>query len=295
MILGIVLFRLRVINDNFNDVSSKLVFNITLPALLFINISKTPISAATNYSLVLYGIVATVVCYLFLEVISSYIVPKKEDRGVFIQGAFRSNMGIIGLAYCLNAYGEEVFSVASIYLGGVTILYNILSVICLNRSLSANKSLKKTVLAIFKNPLIIAIVTALVFSKLNLHLPNTIYKVGNYFAQMTLPLALLCAGATLNFGEMKRGIRIAAYASIGKLILVPFFITLGAILLGFRGMELGAICLLSSAPAASASYIMVRAVGGNAPLAANIIAITTLASIFSTSVGITILKTLSLI
>jgi hypothetical protein len=78
MILGIVLFRLRVINDNFNDVSSKLVFNITLPALLFINISKTPISAATNYSLVLYGIVATVVCYLFLEVISSYIVPKKK-------------------------------------------------------------------------------------------------------------------------------------------------------------------------------------------------------------------------
>ncbi|TDO99641.1 AEC family transporter [Marinomonas balearica] len=295
MILGVVLYRLRIINDNFTDVASKLVFNITLPALLFINISKTPMSEDTNYSLVIYAICATIVTYILLEISANYLVHTRADRGVYVQGAFRSNMGIIGLAYCVNAYGDQVFSVASIYLGGVVMLYNFLSVISLNRSMNANKSLTKTLIGIFKSPLVIAIGSALLFSKFNLHLPATIHQVGSYFSQMTLPLALLCAGATLNVGEFKKDIRVASYASIGKLIAVPFLITFVGILLGYRGMELGVMFLLSSSPAASAGYIIVRAMGGNASLSANIIVLTTVGSILSTSVGITILKMFELI
>ncbi len=54
--------------------------------------------------------------------------------------------------------------------------------------------------------------------------------------------------------------------------------TLGGLLMGFRGATLGVIFLFSATPTAAGSYVMTRAMGGNATLAANIIAITTVGS-----------------
>ncbi|TBR41096.1 AEC family transporter [Marinomonas agarivorans] len=293
--LGLILNKLRVINDNFIDVSSKLVFNITLPALLFISILKTDLSSSVNFSLVLFGVIAVFVTYLLFEIMARYLVTSKQDRGVVVQGAFRSNMGIIGLAYCVNAYGDAVFAVVSLYLAGVTILFNILSVVTLNHSLNKDVNLLNTIKSIGKNPLILSILAALLVSSAAIKLPETLIKTGTYFAQMTLPLALLCAGATLNFQAIKKGMNLSILASVGKLIIIPFILTFSAFLFGFRGIELGVIFLMSSAPTASVSYIVVRSMGGNSGLAANIIVLTTLMSLFSTSIGVTFLRSFSLI
>ncbi|WP_187424875.1 AEC family transporter [Marinomonas sp. IMCC 4694] len=295
LVLGAVLYRIRLINDNFVDVASKLVFNVTLPALLFISISKTSLSTDTDLSLAIYAMIAVTITYFALEVLLSIWVSDKAERAVLVQGAFRSNMGIIGLAYCVNAYGDEVFSVASGYLGGVTVLFNILSVIGLNRALGANVGLVVILKGIAKNPLIIAILAAFMASSTGFTLPSTLHKAGDYFAQMTLPLALLCAGASLSFKSLKTGMIGAIMASVSKLIFIPLTLTLGGYWLGYRGMELGVLFLMSSAPTASASYIMVRAMKGNATLAANIIVITTIASLLTTSIGVTLLRSFKLI
>jgi len=295
LVLGVILYRVRIINDNFIDIASKLVFNVTLPALLFISISKTDLTRNTDLSLVIYAMIAVTITYIALELLLSIWFSDKAERAVLVQGAFRSNMGIIGLAYCVNAYGNDVFAVASVYLGGVTILFNILSVIGLSRALGANANVISILKGIAKNPLIIAISAAFVTSITGFTLPSTLYKAGDYFAQMTLPLALLCAGASLSFNSLKNGMLGAITASVGKLIFIPFVLTLGGYIIGYRGMELGVLFLMSSAPTASASYIMVRAMNGNSALAANIIVITTIASLISTSIGVTLLRSFNLI
>ena len=81
-----------------------------------------------------------------------------------------------------------------------------------------------------------------------------------------------------------------ALATFGKLVAMPLVFTLGAWAAGFRAMELGVLMLMASSPSAAASYSMVRAMGGNATLAANIIALTTLGSLFTTSVGVSLLR-----
>lgn len=293
--LGVVLYKIKLINDNFVDTASKLVFNVTLPALLFISISQTNVSSETDFSLVIYAMAAVVATYLILECLMPIWIKDKAERAVLIQGAFRSNMGIIGLAYCVNAYGNDVFTVASVYLGGVTVLFNILSVIGLSRGLGGNINAFVILKGIAKNPLILAILAALASSITGLQLPSTVYKAGDYFAQMTLPLALLCAGASLSFSSLKNGLWGALIASTGKLVFIPVILTFGGYLLGYRGMELGVLFLMSSAPTASASYIMVRAMNGNSALAANIIVITTIASLITTSIGVTLLRSFNLI
>ncbi|MFA5081358.1 MAG: AEC family transporter [Hydrogenophilaceae bacterium] len=289
LVLGIVLARAGLINDAFVDVGTRLVFNVTLPSLLFISISKTNLSETANFALIGYALAGTVAVYLLLELLARRLVRPAEERGVVVQGAFRSNMGIVGLAYCANAYGEVGLAAASIYLGFVTILLNVLSVVTLNRSLNKHRSVPGTLAAIARNPLILGILLALPVAWAQIELPAVLLKTGEYFAQMTLPLALLCTGASLSLAALRHEPRNAVLAGAGKLVLVPVLMTTVAWLIGFRGMDLGILFLMTSSPTAAASYVMARAMGGNAGLAANIIAFTTLASMLVTSLGIVLL------
>jgi len=290
LLLGIALSRVGLINDAFVDVGSRLVFNVTLPSLLFISISKTNLSETANLGLIGYALAATATVYLLLEVIAAHVVEPRADRGVVVQGAFRSNMGIVGLAYCVNAYGDLGLAAASIYLGLVTILLNVLAVVTLNRSLNKHRSVWATLGAIARNPLILGILLALPVAWAQIELPAVLLKTGEYFAQMTLPLALLCTGASLSLKPVRDELRNAAYATAGKLVLVPVLMTAGGYWLGFRGIDLGILFLMSSSPTAAASYVMTRAMGGNAGLAANIIAYTTLGSMLVTSLGVMLLR-----
>ena len=293
--LGVYLRRIGLINDNFIDVGSKLVFNVTLPALLFLSISQTHIADSANISLVVLGLVGTLIAYLLLELLSAALVPKREDRGVVVQGGFRSNMGIIGLAYCVNAFGDAGLVAASLYLGLVTILFNILAVITLNRSLNHRGGVASTLKGIARNPLIISIVAALFIAGLEWDIPELLVHCGGYFSQMTLPLALLCTGSSLDFRALRADFRSAMISAVCKLMIVPLLLIAAGIAVGFRGLELGVLALMSSAPSAAASYIMVRAMGGNSALAANIIVLTTMGSLLTTSVLMMVLHGFALL
>lgn len=292
--LGLLLRRAGMITDAFVDAGSRLVFNLSLPVLLFLSIAGTRMDDARSLSLIAFGALATVLAFVLLEWLASRVIEPARDRGVFVQGSFRSNMGIIGLAYCVNAYGEAGLLTASLYLGLITILFNVLSVITLNRSLHRSSGGVRMLRGIATNPLIIAIVLALLVSWAGLRLPSVLAQSGQYLADLTLPLALLCTGATLNFGSLRSELRSTLLATAMKLVVIPLTFTAAGIAAGFRGVELGVLLLMSSAPTAAASYVMVRAMGGNATLAANIIALSTLGSLLCTSAGVVVLSRLGL-
>ena len=292
--LGYWLMRRRMIDDAFVNAGSRLVFNIALPALLFISIAKTRFHDAANLALIAFGVGVTVIVWLMLEAIAARLVSEPRDRGVVVQGGFRSNMGIVGLAYCVNAYGDDGLVAASLYLALVTIVFNVIAVITLGRSLDRSQGVGAMARGIATNPLIIAIVLALPVSWLALDVPGWVLQSGQYFANLTLPLALLCTGAALDFRQLRREVGSTMLAGTAKLVAVPLVFVLGGLAWGFRGVDLGVLLLMSSAPTAAASYVMVRAMGGNATLAANIIALTTVGSILTTSVGVMVLRGLSL-
>lgn len=295
LFLGTYLSKVRILDQAFVETGSKLVFNITLPALLFINISQADFKESANVPLILAGVVVTLVTWLLITALAKKIITSDANRGVVIQGGFRSNMGVFGLAFCFNAYGTQGLVTASLYVATVTILYNVLSIISLNRASKKALGFGGTLIGIIKNPLIMAICAALPFSYFNITLPEFTIKTGQYFANMTLPLALLCIGASLDFKVLRHNIKEAALACSAKLILVPLVMLVIAIPLGFRGQELGVLFFMASAPTATGSYVMVRALGGNSVLAANIIVSSTIFSLITTSLGITILRGLQLI
>lgn len=293
---GVLFKRLGWINDEFARVGSALVFKVTLPCLLFVKLVVTDFRHDIPYQLVLYALLATFLIFLILDrfIVNRFVDP--YDRGAFVQGAFRGNLGIIGLAFCISAFGEGVVAVASIYLAVMTTLYNVLSVVSLaHHQLSEGRNAPpRVLLSVVKNPLILAITAGFIVSLADWKIPAFFLTTGEYFARMTLPLALLCAGASIRLREFNGSLTLY-WASASKLFFVPLFITLGGVLLGLRGEQLGVLYLMSSAPTAAASYPMTQAMGGNYHLVAAAIAATSLGAMFFTTLGIFLLRSFTLI
>ncbi len=295
--LGVLFKRIGWVTEEFARVGSDLVFKVTLPCLLFVKLVETDFRHGLPVMLIIYALIATVAIFLLLD---HALAPKLEDprqRGVFVQGAFRGNMGIIGLAYCLSAFGEGVVTAASVYLAVMTTLFNVLAVITLTRHQGrpvGQGSLAGVLWGILKNPLILAICAGVLVSLSGLQISEILLNTGGYFAQMTLPLALLCAGASIRLREFQTSPPLY-WAVAGKLMFVPLLITLGGIAVGLRGESLGVLFLMCSAPTAAASYPMAQAMKADHHLAAAIIAATSLGSVVTTTLGIFLLRSFGLI
>jgi predicted permease len=296
VILGIILKRRGIINENFVATASRFVFSVTLPVLIFMKVARMDLTRAVNLIQILY--VYGGVLFLFaLGWLLSVFIPEGRDRGVFVQGSFRSNFAILGLAIIANMFGEREMAKAAILLAFIIPLYNVLSVVALTVPLRKERQLnsKQIVGEIFKNPLIIALFAALPFAWLRISIPEVLQTTGNYLATITLPLALLGIGGSLNFRNMKNSSRVALSATLIKLLVSPLFFTYAAYKLGFSGKDLAIVFILFASPAAVVSFIMAEAMGANAQLAGDIILYSTLASALTISSGIFLMKMLGLI
>lgn len=290
LFLGVALKRLGWIDTAFINTASSLVFRGTMPTLLFLGIVKADLSTALQPTLLLFFVVATLVCFALAWGWASWRIPR-EDRGIYTQGAFRGNNGIIGLALATSLYGDYGLSLGAV-LGGVVILcYNVLSAIVLAiYSPGAKTGALAIVKSILINPLIIGVLLAIPFAYWRIALPDWLLTSAEYFAQMTLPLALICIGGTLSLTSLRQSSGTALSASLMKMVWLPLLATAGAWLYGFREADLAILFLYFASPTAAASFVMARAVGANHELAAAIIVITTLAAVVTTNVGLLLLQ-----
>jgi predicted permease len=290
LFLGVLLKRLGLIDGAFINTASALVFRGTLPTLLFLGIVQADLSTALQPALLLYFVIATLGCFLLAWGWAILRCPE-ADRGIYTQGAFRGNNGIIGLALATSMYGDYGLSVGAV-LGGVVILsYNTLSAIILAIYSPQAKtdvwSLSKSILS---NPLIIGVLAAIPFALWQIALPDWLLTSAEYFAQMSLPLALICIGGTLTLESLRQSSGMAISSSLMKVFWLPLVATLGAWLWGFRGADLAILFLYFASPTAAASFVMAKAVGGNHQLAAAIIVLSTLATVVTTNLGLFVLQ-----
>ncbi len=291
LMMGMWLRHIKQVDENFCDQASKLVFNWALPILLFLSILKSNADYAQQAQLVLAGVVVTFILYFGSDWVAKHFVKVTANRGVFVQGVFRSNTAIIGLAFCANAYGAEGLAIGALFAGAMTILFNVLGVITLSQSLQPGLRMKwgATIKQIAKNPLIIGIVAGLLYKNTVGTLPAMLLQTGQFVADLSLPLALICAGATFDIKSMFKVSDISLWASIGRLVVAPIVAILVGKAWGLPNTEFGVLFMMSASPVAAASYVMVRNMGGNATAAANILGMTTFLGMFVAAISFALL------
>jgi len=295
--LGYFLKQIKIINEQFVTITSKFVFNVSLPALIFIELYDVDLITVIDVTQIVYIYAGTLIIYFLVWIISIPFIKNGKDLSVFVQGAYRSNYAIVGLAIISNLFGDAGLGKASIILAFILPLYNVLAVVILTVPMRKERKLniKGTFSEIITNPLIIAVIIALPFSLFRIELPSMIFSSCNLLADVALPLALIGIGGSLNIENIKKASGLAFTSSAIKLIALPVILIFGAYLAGFRNMDLGIMFVLFSCPTAVVSFIMAEAMGCNSRLAGNIVVISTIGSVVTISTAIIILRSIHLI
>ena len=277
VVLGVYLRHKQHIDDAFVATSSRLVFNVSLPVLMFLAIVTADMAVSQHLPLVWFSLGASLAAFAFVFAVSRVLRVSPRRHGAFVQGAFRSNLGIVGLALCLNAYPEEGAILGALVLAVVTPVYNLLSVWVL-ASGDKNISWGQQLMTTARNPLIIAIALAGVVRSLGLELPQVLLQTGDILAGLTLPLALIGIGASLTMSRALVADSVVWSAVALKLVALPALIIISAVYIGITGAALGVIALMFASPTAAAAFVMAKSMNADSRLTADVIALSTLGS-----------------
>ena len=293
VIIGLVLKRLHLLSDEFISGASLLVYKATLPTLLGMAVLKANVPALLESKLFGFYILATLLTTVICWIIAARWI-RSDQRAVFIQAAFRGNQGIIALALTLSFYGDQALQMAGLMAGISGVVNNAIAVVVFSvLSTRYRPTPMKVAKEVVLNPMIVGVMIGVVLSLSGLQLPKWLIHSGELFGSMTLPLALLCIGATLSFKAFQTTGVLAVHATLTKLVWVPMLFTAIGWYIGISGMELGVLFLFLAAPTAAASYVMAKISGDDAELAANVIVLTTFASMFTITLGLYILQVLA--
>ena len=278
-----------------------LVFNCALPLMLFRDIGNSDFATVMDGKLILFAVVSTLVIFFITCLIAPKLV-KPEGQGAFIQGVFRGNYAIVGLQIITNILGSAHTDKASLIITFIIPLYNILAVLILTIKSSNNESgknilgnIRKALINIIRNPLIIGIAAGIPFSILHIRLPLFLESGMNSLAGLTTPLALLAIGASINMSQVRNKFKAAAIAAVIKLIVIPLIFLPIAFLIGLSGEQIVILYVMFAAPTAINSFIMADIMGNDSALAANIVLLTTLGSLFTFTLGIFWLRTTGIV
>ena len=84
ILLGYLLKRIVVINENFVEITSKFVFSVSLPAFIFMKISALDLTAVLDMGQVLFIYAGTLFVYLTIWIISAFFIKDGRDLSVFV-------------------------------------------------------------------------------------------------------------------------------------------------------------------------------------------------------------------
>lgn len=306
ILLGCILHKTGVMPDSFVKTGNKLVFNVFLPAMLFVNVYDMDGLESIAWDIVLYGCVMIFAIFLLGIILAMVFTKDTRRRSVLLQASFRSNMSIIGLSLAAALGTAEAVGTASMLSGFTVAEFNILAVISFTFFSDDHQAglsrLKMTLTRIAKNPLILSIVAGMLvlcirslqqklFGSCVFSLGRDLkflYTALNNMKAVTTPLALVVMGGQFVFSAVKNYSREIVAGTFMRIILAPligigtaFLLTKFSGSMHFGPNEYPALIALFGAPAAVSGPTMASQMGGDEQLATQIVVWSSIGSIFT--------------
>ena len=297
MILGLFFRKIGWIDDIFASKMNKFVFLVPLPVLVFKDLATVDFGQVWNVKFVLFCFCVTLLS-ITVSALISCLWKDKSIQGEFIQASYRSSAALLGIAFIQNIYGTS--GMAPLMIIGSVPLYNIMAVVVLSLFKPGQQGLdksvvKKTLLGIVKNPIIIGIVAGLVWSGLKIPLTGIVAKTVDNVSAVATPMGLMAMGATFDIKKAFAKAKPAVAATFIKLIgFVAVFLPL-AVMLGFRQEELVAILVMLGSATTVSCFVMAKNMGHEGVLTSSVVMLTTMFSAFTLTMWLYILRSFRLV
>lgn len=304
MVIGYLLKVFHIVDEAFVKTLNSFNFKITLPVLLFRDISESDFYSVWDTGYVLYCFLVTLFCIAAIWGLAGLFYKNKAQLGELVQASYRSSAAVLGIAFIQNIYGNS--GMAPLMIIGTVPLYNIAAVLILSftgpdaGAPSCNgavrkpdyTSLKKSVTGVLTNPIIIGIVLGLLASVLRISFPVIINKTINNIAALASPLALIGLGAGFEGKKALKQLKPAAAAALIKLVVLPALFLPLAIRLGFTDEKLIAILIMLGSPTTPSCYIMAKNMGHEGTLTSGAVLATTFFSSVTLTMWLFVLRSL---
>jgi hypothetical protein len=313
MVFGYLLKHINFINDNFLNIANKFVYRIALPSMLFYNIYKIESLSAIQWNHVIFASAGIIFLFILGMVIVKMTIPDHKQKGVIVQTIFRANFAIIGIPLAESIGGELAVINLSMISAIAIPLMNILSVLALTMYIKDNEpgQVRRTIVKIIKNPLIIAIFLAMIVLVIRTFIPvndgELVFSLENdlrflflpvqWIGQTTSPIALIVLGGGFHIYVIKHLSKQIFIATITRALFAPLIILSVAVILddysdffNFDYLVYPVYISLFASPTAISGAVMAKEMNNDEDLANQVVVWTTLMSILSIFFTVLILR-----
>lgn len=298
MIVGYIAKQIKMVDDHFVKILNDVNFKITLPCLVFRDIATANFYEVWDTRYVLFCFLATLISIMVIGFGCKLFYKNKAQIGELIQASYRSSAAVLGIAFIQNIYGNS--GMAPLMIIGSVPLYNIVAVIVLTftsaeRDVDARGAIKKSVMGVLKNPMIIGILLGLIVSLIRLEIPVIVEKTVNNFAVLASPLALFGLGAGFEGKKAVKEIKPTIVATVIKLVVLPAVFIPVAVHMGFTTEKLVAALIMLGAPTTASCYVMAKSMGHRGVLTSSAVVSTTFLCSITLTAWLYVLRTMGLI
>ena len=281
---GMLLVRLGWLTDEHQEVVSRLVVSVGLPAMIVHNIftqftREDLMSSAVGILIPVMSIVAAVLVGLLAA--RAFRIPKAR-RGVFVCMVAFSNSVFIGVPVSLALFGEKAMPYALMYYIANTSIFWSWGY-ALMRGDSGQKA-KLDIRKILPLPLTTFIV-AIALVLVGVSLPTFILDAAKYIGGLVTPLSMIFTGMVLmrmlESGKV-RWQKGYALVLVGRFLIAPALLILSTRLFPVAPTLMRNVLLIQAAmPVMSQTPIVAKASGGDEEYAAGGVALTALCSLIA--------------
>ncbi|WP_063311819.1 AEC family transporter [Pseudovibrio sp. Ad26] len=259
-----------------------LAYWVLFPAIILINVGTSDFSAMPVMEITLSVLGTFSLLAILCLVLQPFLKQKFAIEGPrftsIFQGVVRWN-GFVAMAIAANSFGEEGVALVAVIMAIMIPAANLLCVIVLSiyagGSVPSPKTLAKELI---KNPFIISVAAGGLINASGGYIPEVIANYLTFLGSAALPIAVLCVGAALDLGALRRPGPALTSALLLRNVLAPGIALSFALALGLDEISATIVTLVFSVPAAGASFVLARKMGGDAKLMAEILTLQTVAA-----------------
>ena len=289
MLIGATAARFGVLTGETKDMLSRVIFNISLPLMLFSNFLKldaTPRLIVNSFTVVSVSFLVILFMLIAGWAFSKIYKISTKEIPVFLTHSMFGNTIFLGFPLIAALYGEEGLLYASMFQLVSTIMMWTVGVVVLThgKGKTWKQSLRKVI-----NPNTIATVAGLLLFMFSIKLPKIIITPLSELGSANTWLSMLYIGALLVFsdvgGILKR--KSIYLVSFNRLLLIPALIISIFYLFGAVGgltpdkLVASVIILEASMPCMVTVVIMAKEMGSDDRQAAGNVFISTIISILT--------------
>lgn len=283
VVVGYVAGKLGYLGGDFDRQLSRLVINITCPALI---LSSAMTGELPDRRFILPLLLISLITYLILTgaafLLPRYLTKKKDDEGTIGFALMFGNVGFMGYPVVASIFGHEaVFYAAVLNVVNTFAVFTVGTILITGRSDVEQKRFEKKVL--YSTPMLAAYLTmAIVALEIN-NIPEAVSQPLTMLGNITVPAALLIIGSSMSNLSLRTMLgNTTVYATtLFRLAILPIGIHFLMGALGFSHFVVNINTLVIAMPVATYGTILCLKYQKDTTMITEVTFITTLLSMIS--------------